>query len=114
MAENAWLNFRCETDKKTRIATFRHVGGEWRLTEVGADTLPEEATIPGRVAMTGSFGIDPGYAGCPGCEADKYVLCHCGTLACWRSANTHHTCPSCGNRGKVEGAISSLDAMEIA
>jgi hypothetical protein len=51
MAENAWLNFYCETDKQVRVATFRLVGKEWHLIEVSADPLPEGGAIPGRISL---------------------------------------------------------------
>ncbi len=115
MAENAWLNFHCETDKQTRIATFRLSGTTWELTEVAADPLPESGVVPGRIEMSGQFNTASGYAGCPGCGADNFVRCGgCGELNCWRRANTHHTCAKCGNHGKVQGSIQSLDAMEVA
>ena len=115
MAENAWLNFHCETDKQARVATFHHTGTEWQLVEVAADPLPEGGAIPGRISMTGTFGIANGYPGCPGCGADSYARCGaCGELNCWRSRSTSHTCASCGNHAPVSGAIESMDAMDVA
>lgn len=115
MAESAWLNFHCGTDKKTRIATFQLAGKEWRLTEVSADPLPEEGVMPGRIAMTGQFGVATGYTGCPGCKALFYVRCgKCTELSCWVGGSADFTCGSCGNHGSVAGSIESLDAMDVA
>jgi hypothetical protein len=115
MSDSAWLNFYCETDKQARVATFRRTGGEWRLAEVSADALPEGGAIPGRIAMTGSFGIAGDYAGCPACRADSYVRCgECGEMCCWRSNTTHHTCAKCGSHGRVQGHIDSAEAMDVA
>ncbi|MFI1993370.1 hypothetical protein [Actinoplanes sp. NPDC020271] len=115
MAENAWLNFHCETGRETRVATFRRRGTAWELTEVATDPLPEGGAIPGRIAMSGEFRTASGYPGCPGCGADNFVRCGgCGELNCWRSSAAEHTCANCGHHGRVQGTIASLDAMEIA
>jgi hypothetical protein len=115
MAENAWLNFYCETDKQVRVATFRLVGKEWHLIEVSADPLPEGGAIPGRIPMTGPFGDSSDYTGCPGCGAETYVRCGaCGEVGCWHRASVTHTCAKCGNHATVEGVIESIDAMDVA
>jgi hypothetical protein len=115
MAENAWLTFHCETDKQARVATFRHNGDEWQLTEIAADALPEGGAMPGRISMTGTFGFGEGYAGCPGCGAGGYARCGtCGELSCWRGATPDHTCPSCGNHQRIDGPIERADAMDVA
>ena len=115
MAESAWLIFHCETDKQTRIATFRHTGKEWQLAEVSADTVPEGGAIPGRITMNGRFGVARSYAGCPGCGAASYVHCGgCRELGCWRPGAKYYTCANCGNRSRVAGRLSSADAMDVA
>ncbi|GAA2687346.1 hypothetical protein [Actinoplanes palleronii] len=115
MAESAWLNFHCGTDKQTRLATFHHNGTEWLLAEVSAEPLPEGGAMPGRIAMTGQFGLAPGYTGCPGCAAVNFVRCgSCAELGCWVGASVDFTCGNCGIQGPVVGTIESLDAMDVA
>ena len=115
MAENAWLNFYCETDKRTRVASFHLSGKEWQITEVSTDPLPEGGEVPGRIEMKGTFGIAKGYEGCPGCGADSYVRCGtCNELGCWRSGTKWYTCPGCGVRDRVGGTLTWLNAMDVA
>ncbi len=104
--QTAWIRFFCGRDRRGRMATFRKVRSEWQLTSV-ADKGPSGGQ-PGRLAVSGQFGLAPEYAGCPGCRADSYVRCgNCSNLSCWNSATTTFACGSCNNRGDVSGRIDS-------
>lgn len=108
----AWVRMYCSTDRKPRVATFRRVGEEWQLVAVGGAAQSVGATVGG-LAVSGSFAIGPGYAGCPGCRSDSYVLCSvCGQLVCWRNTAGFYTCGAAA-RGAVSGAIGSLGAIDV-
>ncbi|MEV0895332.1 hypothetical protein [Actinoplanes sp. NPDC049802] len=115
MPESAWVNFYCETDKKVRVASFRRSEEVWQLVEVGTDVMPEGGAIPGRIAMTGAFGIAPGYTGCPGCRVDSYAGCgRCGELNCWRAGSPQMICAGCGEINPITHSLSSASAMDVA
>jgi hypothetical protein len=61
--------------------------------------------------ICGSFGIDPAlYPGCPYCHAPGFLKCGCGKIACWDGESRVVTCPWCGAKGELGGAIESLNA----
>ena len=94
------------------VAEFRRVGAEWQLAAV-ADDAPGAPAVTGALPLSGPFGIDPGYRGCPRCGADSYVRCGaCGGLSCWRSTDRMSTCGACGRRAPVSGRIESLGALD--
>jgi len=126
--ENAWVRFTCSTDRRARVATFRHSGAEWQLVSVSrqpssgvefgspprVDSTPDGPVPTGTLGVNGPFGIAPDYRGCPGCGNDSYVRCgSCGELGCWRSSKPHFTCGACGNGGEVSGSIQSINALDV-
>jgi hypothetical protein len=60
--------------------------------------------------ITGGFGLDPEYPGCPHCGASSLVKCACGKVGCWDQESTTFTCPWCHNTGEIRGTIDSLSA----
>lgn len=63
-----------------------------------------------RATITGQFGFDAAYPGCPYCGATSLVKCGCGKVSCWDQQDRTVTCPWCGDRGEIRGTIESLDA----
>lgn len=63
-----------------------------------------------RSEITGAFGFDAAYPGCPHCRAKGVFKCGCGKVACWDGERGAITCPWCGARGKLSGHIESLGA----
>jgi hypothetical protein len=112
-AGTAWVRMYCATDRQARVATFRRSGREWQLASVGGPAPAGGGG--GGLPVSGGFGFAPDYAGCPVCRNDSYVRCSgCGQLGCWRSSEPMFTCGNCGQRGKVEGAIDSLGALDAS
>ncbi len=109
----AWVAMRCARTRGDLVARFARRGTEWQLTEL----TPVEACIDSgeaRLHISGRFGIAPGYAGCPGCQAPEYVEClECGSLSCWLQtpANTY-TCGWCGHQGRIVGQIDAIQAVD--
>jgi len=59
----------------------------------------------------GSINFDPSYPGCPFCEAKNIFLCNnCNSVSCYDGKSKIVTCPTCHNRGRVEGFIERLNA----
>mgnify|MGYP006281052121 CR=1 FL=1 len=60
--------------------------------------------------LEGAFGFAPGYPGCPYCEAESMYVCVCGAVVCWNAVDPVVTCPSCGSKGELGGAATSVRA----
>ena len=60
--------------------------------------------------ITGAFGFDPAYPGCPHCGAMNIFGCNCGKVACWDGERRTVTCPWCGGTGKLSDHIQRLSA----
>ena len=109
---SAWVRFYCSTDKQARMARFRRIDGTWQLVSVG-DGWSSDDNPPGELTVEGSFGISPGYGGCPGCRNDSYARCgNCAEMGCWKSGTRKFTCAACRTSDKVAGSIQFLNAME--
>src|SRR5437773_163335 len=49
-----------------------------------------------RGEITGAFGFDPGFPGCPHCHSKSFFRCACGKVACLNGESMNITCPWCG------------------
>lgn len=63
-----------------------------------------------RTQISGSFGFDAAYPGCPHCEAQGAYNCACGKVVCWTGQEETATCPWCGAEGQVGGRVEKLSA----
>jgi len=61
-----------------------------------------------RSEITGSFGFDRSYPGCPHCHATSAFKCGCGKVACWDGETRAVICPWCSFEGELNGAVDSL------
>jgi len=61
-----------------------------------------------RGEITGDFGFDATYPGCPHCRAPSIFQCVCGKIACWDGEHRVVTCPWCGATVELRGQIESL------
>lgn len=98
-------------------SSTRHPGvGRFRRLNEGLVLIGVSRQRPGSVlpqssgpAVTGPISMADAYGGCPSCGADNIVRCgRCGLLGCWDSSWPEFGCPSCGNRGPVDGVIDAL------
>lgn len=60
--------------------------------------------------ISGSFGFDPAFPGCPHCHSHGFFRCGCGKVACSPGETRTVTCPWCGATGELGGAVESLNA----
>jgi hypothetical protein len=107
----AWAAMRCARTRGDLVARFVREGDQWQLAEA---TPVDESVDSGeaRLEVAGSFGLAPGYEGCPGCQASSYVRCDsCGSLSCW-TGDPAFTCGWCGTNGQVNGRIQAIDAVD--
>ena len=107
----AWAAMRCARTGGDLVARFARQGTEWQLTEL---TPVEESIDSGeaRLHIAGRFGLAPGYAGCPGCQARGCVECiKCGSLSCWPQTPAY-ACGWGGNQGQVSGQIEAIEAID--
>jgi hypothetical protein len=107
----AWAAMRCARTRGDLVARFARQGTEWQLAEL---TPVEESVDSGeaRLHISGSFGLAPGYEGCPGCQARGFVECiKCGSLSCWPQTS-EYTCGWCGNQGPVSGQIEAIEIVD--
>ena len=58
--------------------------------------------------ISGSFIIADDCPGCPYCRAKSAFLCDCGTLGCCEAGSREATCPGCGSRSSLGGAVDSV------
>jgi len=63
-----------------------------------------------RGTISGAFGFDTSYPGCPHCRAPSIFQCVCGKVACWDGERRTATCPWCGATVELRGHIESLSA----
>lgn len=59
--------------------------------------------------ITGKFGVDAEYPGCPHCAARSFFKCNCGKVACWDESR-QVKCPWCHQTIQLTTQIESLDA----
>ena len=62
----------------------------------------------GQSEITGVFGFDSAYPGCPHCHAPSIFQCVCGKVACWDGESRVVTCPWCGTTVELREPIESL------
>lgn len=58
--------------------------------------------------ITGAFGFDVAYPGCPHCHALSIFQCVCGKIACWNGDHRTVTCPWCGATIELRDHIENL------
>lgn len=64
-----------------------------------------------RSQITGAFGFDSTYPGCPSCHFKGIYKCgRCNKVACWDGESQTVKCPWCGVVGQLRGKIEKLDA----
>jgi len=106
----------CKETMKSILMRFEHRNPDsWVLTS----TVPLKSNNMGMdfnhiEEISGVFGTDPGYRGCPYCKSWGYVLCICGALCCWEFKNgkpvpKRFTCLSCGLKGRLKKPIKQMD-----
>ena len=64
-----------------------------------------------RGEISGVFGFDTTYPGCPHCGAPSMFQCVCGEIACWDSERRAVNCPCCGTTVDLRDQIDSLSAV---
>jgi hypothetical protein len=68
-----------------------------------------------RTEIRGMIALDPSYPGCPHCAKRALVCCgSCGKVSCWDGETQIITCPWCGNRAELAGAITALESRKDA
>jgi transcription elongation factor Elf1 len=92
--------------------------GETRWYATWAFALKETAAKRegyDRSEISGVIQLYPSYPGCPHCANSQIVRCgHCGKVSCWDGETRLVTCPWCGNRAEIAGAITSLTSRNDA
>lgn len=59
--------------------------------------------------IVGSPSIDPVYPGCPSCGNKSIMQCfRCRAITCLGAEARVGTCAYCGNAGRIEGSITSM------
>jgi hypothetical protein len=102
---------RCRQSRQPFGIRFEEKGrGQWMADwafPVKEGTARREGYDRGEI--TGSFGFDPGFPGCPYCRTSSFFKCGCGRVSCMGSEMTV-TCPWCGNTGQIGGQVDRLGA----
>ena len=62
-----------------------------------------------RSEISGSFGFDEAYPGCPYCKAAGIFQCRSDKLSCW-DGGQKVKCPWCGTSSSISGTIERLSA----
>jgi len=83
---------RVEQREKDWIRTWAFPIDERKAKHEGYDTN----TISGSMTPTSDF------PGCPYCKSMAVVICSCKKMSCGNTNEKTHTCPWCGNSGKLE------------
>jgi hypothetical protein len=65
-----------------------------------------------KTEISGQFGFDQAFPGCPHCGSRSFFKCQCGRASCWSGEGRTVTCPWCGGSGEVGGAADQLSAGE--
>jgi hypothetical protein len=90
-----------------RMQRFEHA---WLATwafAIRSDVAEREGY--GKRRITGTFGFDEEYPGCPYCEQGSLCRCSCGVTSCSEANAKSMVCPGCKQRGELNSTVSELD-----
>lgn len=107
-----FVSMVCSSQHQPAVIRFEWTGEVFLA--LGASKQRPGSVIPpnGNGQTSGAFGTAPGYAGCPYCRADGFVLCgRCNELGCHDDSWEIFNCPRCGNSGRITGTIDKLSGM---
>lgn len=103
---------RCSQDGGTFGIRFEGVRRKSWLATWAFPIRPGGAAREGYgQSIAGSFEFAEKFPGCPQCGRTSFVKCRCGQLSCWDGTTRRVTCPSCGRRAGIGGAIDGLGAV---
>lgn len=60
--------------------------------------------------VSGAFGFDDSFPGCPHCGSHSFFKCSCGKVACSKGESKKVLCPWCDSSGELSGNVESLSA----
>lgn len=119
MTSEASRNNRTEAIVLTAICARKHAhfgvraeraaAGAWSMTWAFATDsgAAKRERFGSGDTLSGSLLYGGSYPGCPHCECQQIVQCHCKQLTCFDGADFFE-CPVCRKRGRVEGHITSI------
>lgn len=112
MPRNAYVFMRCSRTAAPLVARFTFANRMWLLVETRPTSEPTSSSRLPAATLDEGFGIDDIYQGCIDCGNRSYVKCSCSALACW-CGEGQFLCPTCGQRGDVEGLILSIAVDDL-
>lgn len=102
----------CATTGQPQVGRFELQGESWMLIGVSRQRPGSVFQSEAAAGLDSSFGITPGYAGCPSCGVREFAQCgYCSSLACYESSRSVLRCPTCGRECRVEGLISRISSL---
>ena len=103
---------RCQHHRLTYGIRFEKTQpGEWRADWAFAiDAGQAHREGFDATSIEGDIRFTPAFPGCPGCGNYSTYVCVCGRQTCWDGQPTEVKCAWCGQVGRAEEIVRTLQA----
>jgi hypothetical protein len=112
MKHTLLIGLPCAKTGQPQVGRLELHGENWLLVGVSRQRQGSVFRSEATADRTGSFGVAPGYPGCPSCGVRGFAQCgHCSALACYEPSRPVLHCPTCGLECRIEGTINRITSL---